>query len=179
MEDLGPAEAPALSGSSASAAAIARASASDVPDKQEVSEHDMRKMLHQKDTANVLKNNYAIGVPIRALFTLAGCRDKEGGDYYRESGIAGASLRNQEKYPNLVFSTLLNKAPRCAPRICVRGNSRAYGKPAMLGDFAGDKADALNVKIAVLAAKTQLRAQMLADMVAIQHSHVALLITLR
>ena len=75
-------------------------------DKQEVSEHDMRKMLHQKDTANVLKNNYAIGVPIRALFTLAGCRDKEGGDYYRESGIAGASLRNQEKYPNLVFSTL-------------------------------------------------------------------------
>ena len=75
-------------------------------DKQEVSEHDMRKMLHQKDAANVLKNNYAIGVPVRALFTLAGCKDKKGGDYYRESGIAGASLRNQEKYPTLVFSTL-------------------------------------------------------------------------
>ena len=60
-----------------------------------------------------------------------------------------------------------------APGRGVGGDGRADGNAAVLGNFAGDIADALDVDVAVLFREPQFRRQMFADDIAVQQRHRA------
>src|SRR5579884_3842112 len=72
----------------------------------------------------------------------------------------------------------LDKVPNFFARplacLAVRGNSGRDGNHAIAGQQATDESDALDIGIAVLAAKTQTFAQVCAHDIAIQHLNITL-----